>query len=295
MDGNAKGLLELARLDHDRRVTDPRGPIACLVGGHRWRGYWLPRKRGPFYDGPVPGAASRELDLDGALKGASAPPLGFADGSFELIEARSAFTRIDRGWAEWLLDARRLLDDRGMLVVGLADPAAFERLTGEDWDESQIGMTALAPLNGSGSRIVFHSEWWLRAHWGRAFEILAIEQTDGGRQASLRGRDEPVSAAELERPEPGEDREMSAATANAALLRSQLDRMERRRRSELDEQREDMNRELMRRSLAAADEDWARRGAGSPAMLVAAEYEATSSWRLTKPLRAVGSRLRRLR
>lgn len=241
----------------------------------------------------MPGPPSRELDLDGVLQRGSTPPLEFADGSFELIQAGSAFTRIDEGWAEWLLEARRLLDDRGLLVVGLADRGTFERLTGEGWDESRVGMTALAPLNGSGGRRVFHSEWWLRAHWGRAFEINAIEENDGGRQASLRARSEPVSAAELERPEPGEDRELSAAIANAAYLRSQVDRLQRRHRSELDEQREDMNRELMRRAYAAADLDWARRG--PLATLVAAEYEATTSWRLTKPLRAAGKMLRRRR
>ncbi len=152
-------------------------------------------------------------------------------------------------------------------------------------------MTALAPLNGSGGRIVFHSEWWLRAHWGRAFEMIAIDQGDGRRLVSLRGRKEPISVSELERPEPGEDRELSAASANAAYLRSQVDRMERRHRSELDEQREDMNRELMRRAYSEADLDWARRG--PLATLVAAEYEATTSWRLTKPLRAAGKMLRR--
>ena len=54
-----------------------------------------------------------------------------------------------------------------------------------------------------------------------------------------------------------------------------------------------MSRELMRRSFAAADREWARRGPGSPAMFVAAEYEATTSWKLTKPLRAMGRLLRR--
>ena len=54
-----------------------------------------------------------------------------------------------------------------------------------------------------------------------------------------------------------------------------------------------MGRELMRRSFAEADREWARGGGGSPAMLVAAEYEATTSWKLTKPLRAMGRLLRR--
>jgi hypothetical protein len=54
-----------------------------------------------------------------------------------------------------------------------------------------------------------------------------------------------------------------------------------------------MNRELMRRAFAEADLEWSRRGSGSPAMLVAAEYENTTSWKITKPLRALGRMLRR--
>jgi hypothetical protein len=236
-------------------------------------------------------AGGPTLDFDGLLEVGTAPPLAFADQSFELIWSLSAFTALAEGWAEWLLDARRLLTDRGVLVVGLADPETFERLTGGSWDESEIGMTVLSALNGAGSRVVFHSEWWLRAHWGRAFEILAVDRRNGRPFALLRKTPDRVTAGDLARPEAGEDRELKAASANAALLRSQVDRMEQRSRSELDELREDMNRELMRRSYAAADLDWARRG--PLATLVAAEYEATTSWRLTKPLRAAGKILRR--
>lgn len=74
-----------------------------------------------------------------------------------------------------------------------------------------------------------------------------------------------------------------------AAARAEADRL----RNDLEELREEMNRELMRRSFAEADREWARGGAGSPAMLVAAEYEATTSWKLTKPLRAMGRLLRR--
>ncbi|HEX3561294.1 MAG TPA: hypothetical protein VHU24_00535 [Solirubrobacterales bacterium] len=237
------------------------------------------------------GPSSRELDFDGALVRASAPPLEFAEGSFELIEAPSAFTKIDEGWAEWLLELRRLLTDHGVLVIGLAAPEGFERLTGGAWDESRVGMTVLSALNGASSRVVFHSEWWLRAHWGRAFEVLSIDQREGRRFVSLRKTGDLLTAADLERPEAGDERELAAASANAAYLRAQMDRVDRSHRSELDEQREDMNRELMRRSYAEADLDWARRG--PLATLVAAEYEATTSWRLTKPLRAAGKILRR--
>ena len=60
--------------------------------------------------------------------------------------------------------------------------------------------------------------------------------------------------------------ELAAARAEAAQLREELAELEQRHRRELDELREDMNRELMRRSFDAADREWARGGAGSPAM-----------------------------
>ncbi len=94
-------------------------------------------------------------------------------------------------------------------------------------------------------------------------------------------------------PDPDSEEQVAAARAEAARLRAELEAAERRHQRELEELREDMNRELMRRSFAEADREWARGGAGSPAMLVAAEYEATTSWKLTKPLRAMGRLLRR--
>jgi hypothetical protein len=229
------------------------------------------------------------LDFDAALGSASHPPLELPDSSVELAWSLEAFTRISDGWADWLLDLRRLLADRGVLVIGLAAAEEFERLTGAAWEDSRIGMTVLSRMKGAGGRIVFHSEWWLRAHWGRAFDVVELAEGDGRRLIVLRAKDAAASAEDLARPEPGEDRELAAAGANSAYLGAQLEVAERR----VEELREEMNRELMRRSFDAADRDWARRGPGSPAMLVAAEYEATTSWRLTKPLRSLGRLLRR--
>lgn len=228
------------------------------------------------------------LDFDAALAEAEAPPLPFPDGSFGEIEARSAFTHLTDDWAEWLLEARRLLSDGGRLVVGLASAAGFEDLTGAAWDERRIGMTVVSELDGPGRRVVFHSEWWLRAHWGRAFEVVSVGQGDE-RRVVLTTRDGRPTADDLRRPDPGDERELAAAQANSLFLERQLDRS----RRNLEAQREDMHRELMRRSFAAADADWARGGPGSPAALVAAEYEATTSWRMTRPLRALGALLRR--
>jgi hypothetical protein len=233
------------------------------------------------------------LDFDRAREAQPDPPLGLPNGSCGLIWALDAFTRIADGWADWLIELRRLLADDGLLVAGLADRSAFVSLSDQPWDESRIGMTVLSAPNGASSSVAFHSEWWLRAHWGRAFEILAIEERADRRLAVLHRSTVDVSTEDLERAEPGEERELDATRANAAYLREQLERSERRHRDELEEQREEMNRELMRRAFAAADLDWSRRGPGSPAMLVAAEYEATTSWKITKPLRALGRMLRR--
>jgi SAM-dependent methyltransferase len=234
------------------------------------------------------------LDLDQAVEGAEAP-LSLPDASFRLIWSSSAYTAMTDGWAEWLLETGRLLDEDGIVVVGLGGRERFERLTGEAWDESRIGITVLDAMNDTHQPAVFHSAWWLQSHWGRVFLRVELVESDGLRNVLLREPRAGITPGQLERPAEGDERELAAASANASYLRAQLDLLAKRHRHELAEQREETDRELMRRSFAAADLEWARRGPGSPAMLAAAEYEATTSWRLTRPLRALGAMVRRLR
>jgi hypothetical protein len=156
-------------------------------------------------------------------------------------------------------------------------------------------MTVLDAMNETPQTAVFHSAWWLRSHWGRAFARVELVERDGLPHALLSRPVGGITAAELERPAENDEREVVAAIANAGYLRSQLALLAKRHRHELAEQREETDRELMRRSFAAADIKWARRGPGSPAALAAAAYEATTSWRLTRPLRALGAMVRRLR
>jgi hypothetical protein len=222
-------------------------------------------------------------------------PVPGTDASCRLVWSASGFTRMDGAWAEWLLEAGRLLAKDGIAVIGLAGKQRFEQLAGEAWDESRIGMTVLDALKEAPQTLVFHSEWWLRSHWGRAFSQVELLERDGRRHALLRRPIVGVTAEQLERPAEDDERELSAVSANASYLRSQLELLAKRHRHELAELREETERELMRRAFAAADLEWARGGPGSPGSLVAAEYEATTSWRLTRPLRALGAMVRRLR
>jgi hypothetical protein len=235
------------------------------------------------------------LDLDEAVEKGEHPPLAVPVASSRLIWSRSAFTRVADGWGEWLLELARLLANEGIAVVGLAERKRFERLTGAAWDESRIGMTVLDAMEDVPEPIVFHSEWWLQSHWGRAFAQVELLERDGLRHALLSRPIGGITAAELERPAVDDEREAAAGIANAGYLRSQLALLAKRHRHQLAEQREETDRELMRRSFAAADLEWARRGPGSPGTLVAAAYESTTSWRLTRPLRALGAMVRRLR
>jgi hypothetical protein len=235
------------------------------------------------------------LDLDETIESGEAPPLSLPNSSVRLTWSRSGFTAMADTWAEWIVEVGRLLTDDGVAVVGLADRRRFERLAGEAWDDSRIGMTVLDAMEESPGATIFHSEWWLGSHWGRAFGRVELLERDGDRRALLSQPVPGITAEELEQPAEGDERELSAAIANAGYLRSQVERLAKRHRHELAALREETDRELMRRSFAEADLEWAHRGAGSPATLAAAAYEGTTSWRVTRPLRALGAMVRRLR
>jgi len=235
------------------------------------------------------------LDLDETIESEEAPPLPLPNASVRLTWSRSGFTAIADSWAEWIVEMGRLLTDDGVALVGLAGRERFERLAGEAWDDSRIGMTVLDAMEESPRAAVFHSEWWLRSHWGRAFARVELLERDGLRHALLSEPVDGVTAEELERPVGEDGREVAAALGNVRYLRSQVDLRAKRHRHQLAGLREEADRELMRRSFAEADLEWAQRGAGSPATLAAAAYEATTSWRLTRPLRALGAMVRRFR
>ena len=153
------------------------------------------------------------------------PPLPQRSGSFDLIWAISVFTHLTDDWSEWLLELRRLLTDDGLLIATFVNEGwrfALERVPWQDeWAEDQIGMHVVGAGNcwDVGGPVVFHSLWWIRAHWGRAFEILHLEPAGFGFPGSdygmgiavLRKTGNRLDPADLEAPEPGEERELTAA------------------------------------------------------------------------------------
>ena len=157
------------------------------------------------------------------------PPLERPDGHYRVIYATSVFTHLGASWARWLLELHRLLEDGGLLLATHIGPG-FAGVFGEDpWDEEHIGMLVLGSGNPweAGGPMVLHSEWWIRAHWGRCFDVLSFER-DGfgvpdtpGTQGLivLRKRDVEVTAAALERIEAAEPREITALAH--ALARTQ--------------------------------------------------------------------------
>lgn len=154
------------------------------------------------------------------------PPLPRQDCSFDLIWAVSVFTHLTDSWSRWLLELHRLLGDGGRLIATFHGQEDYPRhpIHDEPWREDLHGMNVLAPGTSwdVGGPAVFHSHWWLKAHWGRAFDIEEIRPSGFGRLTQgvlcLRKRDVALTPDDLERPEPGEPRELEAARHNVRQL-----------------------------------------------------------------------------
>jgi SAM-dependent methyltransferase len=150
------------------------------------------------------------------------PPFAYPSEHFDLIWTTSVFSHLTDTWSAWLLELRRVLKPGGLLLASVMGRASSQAIAGEDWDPDRIGMTVLGygrPWDAGGP-MVLHSEWWVRAHWGRAFEI--VEYAEGaiyGQDAVLmRALPTALTAADLDAPEPDEPRELLAALHAIDLL-----------------------------------------------------------------------------
>ncbi|MEA2332394.1 MAG: hypothetical protein QOH58_2532 [Thermoleophilaceae bacterium] len=206
------------------------------------------------------------------------PPLDLPSSSFDLIYGVSVFTHLTEHWSGWLAEVHRLLKPGGLGIFSFLGEALWQPFgagTHAEWVEDETGMLVTLPARSwdEGGPNVFHSEWWLREHWGRGFEIAELRARDTWRGAEghgwivLRRQAGEVTAEQLARPNPSDPREARALARNLDLLmweaRGQAEHAER-----------------LQHELAG----------------VRAELEgvyAGRSWRLTAPLRAAASATRR--
>lgn len=212
------------------------------------------------------------------------PPLPYEAHSFDLIYAWSVFTHLYRNWSTWLLEMHRLLVDDGILIASTLGPGMSMEIAGEPWEEDRIGINVLGAGEEEWTQTyVLHSEWWLRAHWGRAFEILNLWPGGPGYPQGvvmMRRRDVLPTPAELEALEPDEPREILALQHNVRqLFRGSpiVSQQYKRAYDELKREYEDTQREY---------EEIKRAYDG---------VVTSRSWYLTKPFRTVAHQARALR
>jgi SAM-dependent methyltransferase len=159
------------------------------------------------------------------------PPLDYPDDHFDLVTAFSVFTHIADGWSDWLLEIRRVLKPGGLLIATFLDSGIARMLTTLPFDEERVGMSAFgfASLETSLPNVL-HSHWWLREHWGRAFEIVELrpgEEAHSQGLAVLRPREVELTAEQLEREDPDDRRYFEARRYQFELLRADGDELRR--------------------------------------------------------------------
>ena len=227
-----------------------------------------------------------------------APPIDLPDGHFDLIYCVSVFTHLTDHWADWLLELRRLLKDDGLLCVTFMGEGQSEVIAAEPWVEDRVGMLVLnyAASWDIGGPMVLHSPWWIRAHWGRAFDILELrphgfiqEPGRGHGLVLMRKRAGDVTREDLLAPERDEPRELTALQhahdrliGEIGWLRPLADRCS--------------AAEAAASEAAAADDG--RRELEAAVADLERKYEvamASKSWQLTAPFRAAAEAVRRAR
>lgn len=122
----------------------------------------------------------------------------------------------------WLLEMHRLLAPGGVFFATFLGEAMWEDPLGEPHREDEVGMAVTQSWLGSDAA-VFHSEWWLRERWGRAFDIDSVAQPPLYASPASQGyvvctkREAPPNKAAMERIDPAERRsaQRSALTARS--------------------------------------------------------------------------------
>jgi SAM-dependent methyltransferase len=194
-----------------------------------------------------------------------APPLGLEYGTFDLIWAISVFTHLTDQATAWLVELHRLLKPSGLLIATYMGRHHSEVMAGEPWDEDRIGRNVLLHTRpwGDGGPMVLMSDWWIREHWGRGFEVVDVVEVHRQSWPVLRKLPVEVTVDDIDRPS-DDPREHAAIQHNLRQVQRELEATERFCRGAVAKIRRDDEARLLelRRS-----------------------YETSLSWRCTRPLR----------
>jgi SAM-dependent methyltransferase len=155
-------------------------------------------------------------------------PTAHPDSYFDLVYAISVFTHITHEWSAWLLELHRILKPEGLMLATFCGPEFWGYSLSRPPDENGLGMCVQRlgqrlDDNTSGARVL-HSPWWLRSHWGRAFEILSLRSHSfagnypGHGFVLGRKKDVSLTRDDLERPEPEDPRELEAQRQQLLVL-----------------------------------------------------------------------------
>jgi SAM-dependent methyltransferase len=155
-------------------------------------------------DGPSIAWLEQHLSSVRGVTSGAWPPLPIETDSFDLVYATSAYTRLTDSWSAWMLEHHRVLRPGGLLFASFAGPAVHEWSPGLlAWDPAHEGMAVR--VQDAGRPAVFHAVWWIREHWGRAFEILnlvpdglALPAGTGQGWALMRAREVQLRVEDLE-------------------------------------------------------------------------------------------------
>ena len=165
------------------------------------------------------------------LRNGLRPPLELAVGSLDLVWAMSVFTHITDAWSDWLVEMHRLLAPGGVLLASWLGEGMWEALLEEPYREDDVGVAVSRRWAGPDAW-VFHSEWWLREHWGRGFEVervLRPPRSAGGEAEvthsyiALRKRDVELTKELLVLIDGREQRELAGLQTGQRLANRDID------------------------------------------------------------------------
>jgi SAM-dependent methyltransferase len=170
------------------------------------------------------------------LRNGLTPPLGLGAASLDLVLAFSVFTHISDAWAEWLTEVHRLLAPDGLLLASFLGEGMWEASVREEYEEDEVGMAVLRSWDGPYAW-VFHSEWWLREHWGRGFDFVTVKRPArtvlGTSEIThsyvlVRKRNVEVDPVVFDRLDSHEERELGGLQTSLRLARRDIDSLRER-------------------------------------------------------------------